>query len=32
VSVNSTSSLDTGGCASVGLFGLPTVNMVALAE
>ena len=32
VNVNSTSSLDTGGCSSAGLFGLPTVNRVALAE
>jgi hypothetical protein len=32
VNVNSTSSLDTGGCSSAGLFGLPTVNSVALAE
>ena len=32
VNVNSTSSLDAGGCASAGLISLPTVNNVALAE
>jgi len=32
VNVNSNSSLDTGGCSSAGLFELPIVNRVALAE
>ena len=32
VNVNSTSSLDAGGCTSAGLISLPTVNNVALAE
>jgi hypothetical protein len=32
VTVNASSSLDAGGCASVGLVNLPAINTVALAE